>query len=391
MSTRSRDEHRPAERPGRVGRFDPLGAPGLAAARVAGLGLLLWGISTEVAPGSTAPALAVWLLSATLVPAWLLWTAAPPAGGSRVQVAGFLWLAAAGGAVSGLAPIGLVFIGMAVLGAASSLGTPLSLVVAVAGPASAAVAIGVDGRSPTVVLGAAAACLGGFVLGAGRRQHGERAARDALLALEHDRAEVEHDRASLLAERNRLAGEVHDVLAHTLGALSVQLEALDAQLDGRSDIPSSIRENVRRTRSLASEGLTEARRAVRALRDDASPLPAQLERLTTSSGALLDVVGDPLPLSPASTLALYRVAQEAITNATKHAPGARVQVRLHCSDEHVVLSVENGVPNRPPGELAATGAGYGIDGITERVRLVGGDVKTGPTSSGWRVEATVPR
>ncbi len=383
-------------RAGRVGRVGPVGpfssfwGPGFTVARVLGLGLVLWSVSTEVPPGTSEAQLAVWVLCATLAPAWLLWTATPP-GTSRLQLATFVWLSAAGGAVSGLAPMGLWFVGVAAMGVATSFEVPASLAVAAAGPASAAITVWVDGRSPTVVLGAAAACLAGFLLGAGRRQHSERATQAVLLELEHDRAEVEHDRASLLSERNRLAGEVHDVLAHTLGALTVQLEALDAQLDGHPTIPSSIRESVRRTRSLASEGLAEARRAVLALREDASPLADQLERLTATSGASLEVVGEPPPLAPEATLALYRVAQEAITNATKHAPGARVTVRLQCSAQEISLSVENGPPSEPPGELSASGAGFGIDGITERVRLVGGEVSAGPTPSGWQVDARVPR
>jgi len=99
----------------------------------------------------------------------------------------------------------------------------------------------------------------------------------------------------VLAERNRLAREVHDVLAHTLGALSIQLEALDAQLDALPEVPRTLSEGVQRTKSLAADGLVEACRAVRALRDDAPPLVDQVVRLCELRGAQLVVLGGPSP------------------------------------------------------------------------------------------------
>jgi DNA-binding NarL/FixJ family response regulator len=167
--------------------------------------------------------------------------------------------------------------------------------------------------------------------------------------MEHERAEVEHERAAVLAERNRLAREVHDVLAHTLGALSIQLEALDAQLDALPEVPRTLSEGVQRTKSLAADGLVEARRAVRALRDDAPPLVDQVVRLCELRGAQLVVLGGP-----------------SFEEAT------------------VSLAVENGAGEHPLGELAGSGDGYGIDGIRERVRLLGGEVAAGPVGQGWR-------
>jgi DNA-binding NarL/FixJ family response regulator/two-component sensor histidine kinase len=202
--------------------------------------------------------------------------------------------------------------------------------------------------------------------------------------MEHERAEVEHERAAVLAERNRLAREVHDVLAHTLGALSIQLEALDAQLDALPEVPRTLSEGVQRTKSLAADGLVEARRAVRALRDDAPPLVDQVVRLCELRGAQLVVLGGPRPLAAEATLALYRAAQEALTNAAKHAPGAPVILRLSFEEATVSLAVENGAGEHPLGELAGSGDGYGIDGIRERVRLLGGEVAAGPVGQGWR-------
>jgi signal transduction histidine kinase len=88
-------------------------------------------------------------------------------------------------------------------------------------------------------------------------------------------------------------------------------------------------------------------------------------------------------------LALVRVAQEALTNALKHAPGGRVQVDLHFAEHQVELTVEDGGGGaRSP--LAGAGGGYGLQGMRERAELVGGSLSAGPVGSGWRVQAVVP-
>jgi signal transduction histidine kinase len=358
----------------------------LAVVRVVGLGLLLWALWGEVHPGASGEHLAAWVLALSTVPAWLLWTGGRS---GRLQLAAFAWLGLAGGAVGGMAPIGLALVGTAALGVATAYELPAALGLAALGPAALGVTVAFDGRSPSLVLAAVAAGLGGLVLGAGRRQHALRAEQAVRVAFERDRAEVERQRAEVLAERNRLAREVHDVLAHTLGALSVQLEALDARLGAEPAAAGPLRDGIRRTKALASEGLDEARRAVRALRDDAVPLRAQLERLCDLRGAALDVEGDERPLSPETTLALYRVAQEGLTNAGKHAPGSAAAVRLRFGQGAVDVAVENGPGRRPPGGLAASGGGYGLDGIRERLRLLGGDVTAAPEGAGWRLHARV--
>lgn len=355
--------------------------------RLAALGILVWGISTQVRPKTTGAHLATWVLVGALVPAWFFWSTGR--GPKRAQAVAFVWLGAAGGATAVFAPLALAFVGSAALGAAMALELPVALGTAVVGPAVLGVVALVEGSSVTLVLGGVAASLAGLVLGVGRRQNAERAAQAALVAVEHERAEVEHERAEVLAERNRLAREVHDILAHTLGALSVQLEALDAQLGSLPEAPGFLRQGLQRTKSLAADGLVEARRAVRALRDDAPPLGDQLVKLCELRGAELVVSGAPRDLPPEATLALYRAAQESLTNAAKHAPGAPVVLRLCFDASSVSLAVEN-EPGIAPSELAHTGGGYGIDGIRERVRLLGGDVAAGPSGQGWRVEARLP-
>ena len=96
---------------------------------------------------------------------------------------------------------------------------------------------------------------------------------------------------------------------------------------------------------------------------------------------------------PDVTLALYRVAQEALTNVVKHAPGAEAEIELWPSaEDRVTLSVSQLPPVAtvagPPS--GGSGAGYGLQGIQERVLLIGGRVEAGPAGNGWRVEAEVP-
>jgi signal transduction histidine kinase len=100
------------------------------------------------------------------------------------------------------------------------------------------------------------------------------------------------------------------------------------------------------------------------------------------------------PLSPNASLAIYRTAQQARTNARKHAPEAPVTMKLSFEKEAAVLRVTNPTLSRPPaGErsrLAATGGGYGLSGLKERAELAGGTLHAGPSEDGWVVEVRVP-
>jgi signal transduction histidine kinase len=195
-----------------------------------------------------------------------------------------------------------------------------------------------------------------------------------------------------LGERNHLARELHDVLAHTLAALSLQLEAFATVVDAEPQASPAVGEQLERTRRLVREGLDEARGAVRALRDDALPLDERLRDLSEQHDAAFTISGTPRPLPGEVVLALFRVAQEALTNVMKHAAGAATLVGLHYDADSVALVVENASPpaNGHGNPLGDSGGGFGLRGIGERLALLGGQVEAGPTADGWRVTATAP-
>jgi signal transduction histidine kinase len=227
-----------------------------------------------------------------------------------------------------------------------------------------------------------------------RRTRAERERAEALLeALQRTRAaEIEH---AALAERARIAREIHDVLAHTLSALAVQLEGTRMLVEQRPGDPAAVAA-VERAHRLASEGLAEARRAIGALRGDRLPGPEGLQRLVeefsqaTGTPSQFQVSGAPVTLGSEAQLALYRTAQEALTNVRKHAPAATcVEVQLHYLADGVELLVEDLAP--PTASPAARNGGYGLVGMRERAELLGGTLEAGPLPAGFRVRLWLPK
>jgi signal transduction histidine kinase len=284
----------------------------------------------------------------------------------------------------------LVFLGLTA-GAGFGLGTG-GTVTALAVVSTVIGVLASDEATGSVSLGAVVVV--GFLAGAGRRQYALRAEEAELNLAQAERAREEHVRAAALAERANAAREIHDILAHSLGALVLQLDALGAVLD--ADTPDRERAValLARARALAVVGLSEARQAVGTLRTDAPPLIDGLRQLleTTGNGGCLEITGDPRPVAAEHAVALRRTAQEGLTNAAKHAPGAVPQVLLAFEPGEVVLTVTDpgGENNGAPGSLADTGGGYGIEGLRERAELLGGTLAAGPQGTGWRVTLRVP-
>ena len=263
-------------------------------------------------------------------------------------------MAASGGALSAYAPVAVTFVAVAALGGAIAFDTlPATGIAGIGIVAVVVVVLALGTPSPgEIIAEGALSGIAGLMLGNSRRQYLARAAQAEQLLAERIRADAERDNAAALAERNRLGREVHDVLAHSLGALAVQLDAADALLENGHD-PGKARGMVQQARLLAVRGLEETRQAVHALRDDPVELSEQLAALAETEGAALTVHGEPRRLEPDAGLALYRVAQEALTNARKHAPGAPVAIQLDFSREATRLEVANGPCPGPPGAREA--------------------------------------
>ena len=354
--------------------------------RLVWLAGLVYVVAAATHPGGSGRHLAAAVLTATTALGWGGWLAARHRHNLTVSLAGIVVLAATGGVLVVLHPIGVAVIGVAGLCAGSLVDLLPAAALVAPGVVAAAIAVAATGHQAGVIGGAASGAVAGLVVGMGRRQSQLRTRQDAELALAHQRTELEHDRAEVLAERNRLAREVHDVLAHTLSALSVQMEALGSLIDdGASD--AEIGEVAARSRRLVTEGLEETRRAVRVLRDEPVDVAGQLAELTDDE-VTVRIDGEPHPLGPSAGLALVRAAQEAVTNARKHAAGAAVTVTLSFGTTSTELTVDNELTT--PSQLAATGAGYGLQGMRERLELVGGTLAAGAVGTTWRVHAHVP-
>jgi signal transduction histidine kinase len=218
---------------------------------------------------------------------------------------------------------------------------------------------------------------------------------------EEQRTREARNEAAALDERGRIARELHDVLAHSLSALSVELEGARLLALDR-DVDSEVIAAIGRAHRHAASGLDEARAAIKALRGDSVPGPDRLEELIEEIRAhgiecTLEIGGEPRRLPSEAALAVFRTAQEALTNVRKHAEEAeRVAIRLDYDPDGVQLIVTDSAgdgdePRVPqPAALSGAGAGYGVSGMRERAELIGGRLLAGPTEDGFRVELWVP-
>jgi signal transduction histidine kinase len=299
------------------------------------------------------------------------------------------------GVVAGYEPtvgtaILLIFVGISA-GAGLTLGSG-GVITAVAVLTTALGVLASGQGTGNISLGAVAVV--GYLAAAGRRQYALRAKEVELRLADAERAREEHARAAALAERANAAREIHDILAHSLGALVLQLDALGAVLEADAPDHRHAAEILARARALAVDGLSEARQAVGTLRSDRPPLIEGLRQLVdaTENGSSLEIIGTAREISAQAAVAVRRTAQEGLTNAAKHAPGATPKVLLTFEPAEIVLTVTNpaGAPNNAPGSLAHTGGGYGIEGLKERAELLGGTLSAGPRGAAWQVTLRVP-
>lgn len=236
-----------------------------------------------------------------------------------------------------------------------------------------------------------------------------------VLSLEERAATLEREReaearAAVAEERTRIARELHDVVAHGMAVMIVQADGARYTLDRD---PAAARAALQVVADTGRQALEEMRRLVGVLREpDSAPAdpaagppvePARRRPALAELPELLDrfraagltvtwtVTGAPAPLPPGVELTVYRLVQEALTNALKHAGvGAAVALRLaYTGDAVLVRAVDDG-RGRPPARPAPAG-GHGLVGMRERVGVYGGSLVAGPvTGGGWQVDARLP-
>ena len=236
---------------------------------------------------------------------------------------------------------------------------------------------------------------GSWAVGQMVRQRGRQAAEHAERADRAEREREERAAHAVAEERTRIARELHDVVAHSISVIAVQTQAVRRRLD-----PSLTREvdDLKAVETTARQAMAEMRRLFGVLRADTDrpalePQPGldQLDRLVAdarAAGTPVEVVveGEGMALPPGLDLAAYRIVQEALTNARRHAPGSPVRICLRWAGGGLDVSVENDGAVRP----RADGGGYGLVGMRERVALYGGALEAGPTPHGFGVHATLP-
>ena len=312
--------------------------------------------------------------------------------GVMAVAAGFA--APAGG--GGTAMVAFAFV--AALIAGGDFGLIRALAVTLAGVLAVEVSSLAFSSGLGAMIGLPLVVLAGFVIGRNRVAYRIQAEQSAMLLAKNERLQAEQRRADLLDERARIAREIHDVLAHSLGALGIQIQAARSVL---AKDPGRAGELLAAAQQMAAEGLVETRRAVHALRTDTVPLTEELARVSDTYAdryqvaVSFDTAGAPAALPPDATVALLRIAQEALVNAAKHAAGQRVAVRLDYGDADVRLSVRNDLaPGAESGQEAGVGTvngGYGLTGMRERLRLLDGRLEAGRQNGQWVVTAELPR
>ncbi len=279
---------------------------------------------------------------------------------------------------------------------AYSLGAAAGLVVGLAGSLLLAVCLLLSNAgvfNPLAIMMTLGPWLVGRVVLSRRRMTEQLQARNVELRAEQERFAVE----SVRYERARIARELHDIVAHCLSVMVVQASAGQrmpaADRDGVAEALESVAE-------AAAQAQSEIGRLVELLSGDppardAPGLPDldELVRQASVTGLAVTcrLAGHYDRLAPAASQAAYRVVQEALTNALKHAPGAPVDITICGRDSGVTVDVLNAAPRHQHSGLERSGGSFGLAGMRDRVAACGGSLTSGPTpAGGWRVSAVLP-
>jgi signal transduction histidine kinase len=215
------------------------------------------------------------------------------------------------------------------------------------------------------------------------------------LADETERSQLEAARRTVLEERTRIARELHDVVAHHMSLIAVRAETAPYRLEG---VAEPVAEEFAAIANASREALTDMRRLLGVLRSESPPLTEPqpgVENLPdlveAANGAGVEVrldVEPGLEVPPAVGLTAYRIVQEALSNARRHAGGAPVAITLGAEDDRLAVTIVNG-PGTASGE--PWGSGQGLAGMRDRAFALGGSLTAIPTSDGgFVVQAQLP-
>jgi signal transduction histidine kinase len=230
---------------------------------------------------------------------------------------------------------------------------------------------------------------------------GARRRAQQALAGQAELAELEQARRAVLEERAKIARELHDVVAHHMSLIAVRAETAPYRLDG---LPEEVRSEFGSLSEAAREALADMRRLLGVLRHDQpaarapqpqlSDLPTLIQTARQAGVSVALSVPPALGQVPSGVgVCAYRIVQESLSNASRHAPGAPVMVSLDHAASAVLLQVANGpaAPAAPAIPATANGHGQGIAGMRERVALLGGALTAGPSpDGGFIVSAVLP-
>ncbi|HYI46098.1 MAG TPA: sensor histidine kinase [Actinomycetota bacterium] len=202
---------------------------------------------------------------------------------------------------------------------------------------------------------------------------------------------------AVLEERSRIAREVHDVVAHSLTV--TMLHVTGARRALQRD-PEEAMATLEKAERLGRQSLADVKRSVGLLGTEgdselspspgAEDLPKLIDDLSMAGmDVTFDVEGDPASLSPGTGLALFRIVQEALTNAAKHAGGRRVDISLKVADSEVAVTVRNPAPGQEHAATPGSG-GHGLWGMDQRASALGGTFAAGADDGEWVVSARLP-
>ena len=362
-------------------------------ARIGALAVLLWAVGQQLASAPAHRPLGI-SLAVLAGAAWLGWLGARRLGAPGLATLNCLAvMSTAGGALSAVAPVAICFVAVAALGAAVALELRRGTVVAALGVAAIGIATsslcGAHG-SELLVEGAVSAAAGLFAGTepspvCGPRRPGGGAPRRASACRHGARP------------RGRTGGAAQTRTRAPRRPCALARRALRAARGGRraaqrwpglgrpSARPAGAGARDRRTRRGEERGAR--------LAGEPTSLVEQLTSLATKGDVALSVAGEPKRLGDEAELALYRSAQEALSNARKHAPGAPVTMCVDFSGSRTRLVIVSGsgeTGSQLDSALRTSGGGFGLRGMRERVEHVGGTCRSGPADAGWEVCVEVP-